>query len=105
MVEHVNDDNFEKKINVDGVVVLDVYAEWCGPCKMLAPIIEELGSGDDNSDFKVFKLDSDKNKKTIEKYNITGLPTILFFKNGILKDKHVGFTTIDNLKGKINSIK
>jgi len=102
MVEHITDDNFEKKTSDSGVVVLDVYAEWCGPCRMLAPIIEELGK---DGSFKVYKLDADKNKKAVEKFNVTGLPTILFFKDGVLKDKHVGFTTINGLKEKINAIK
>jgi thioredoxin 1 len=69
---------------------------------MLAPVLDELSKGDE---CRVLKLNSDENKETVNKFGVTSLPTILFFKDGELKDKHVGFTTMDLLKEKINNLK
>ncbi len=102
MVKNINDKNAEEEIKTTGVVVVDVYADWCGPCRMLSPVIDELSTSDE---YKVFKLDSDVNKDTVTKYGVSSLPTILFFKDGELKDTHVGFTTLEKLKEKIDLIK
>ena len=101
MVIYVNDKNIEEEVSSKGIVVLDVYADWCGPCKMLAPVIDKLS---DKVSHKVLKLDSDKNKVTVEKYGVSSLPTIIFFKDGKEIDRHIGYASLEFLLNKIEKI-
>ena len=94
MVEELNTNNFDEIIK-NGNVVIDCYAVWCGPCKMLAPIIEEISGELDNYTF--YKLDVDRNEDIARRYGIMSIPTLLVFKNGELKEKLVGFKTKDEL--------
>ncbi len=80
----------------DGLVMVDFWAEWCGPCRMIAPVVEDISQEEDN--VKVCKLNVDENPGTAFKYNISGIPTLLFFKDGKQVDQVVGFTSKDNLK-------
>ncbi len=73
----------------DGVVVVDFFATWCGPCKMLAPIIEELKN--ERSEVKFVKIDVDENEDLAKQYGIMSIPSLLLFKDGKLVDKKVGF--------------
>lgn len=86
----ITDDSFEQEvIQSDKTVVVDFWATWCGPCKMIAPILEEIA--DEMQDqVKVTKLDVDSNAKTAGKYNIMSIPSLLFFKNGEVVDQVVG---------------
>lgn len=78
----ITDDSFESEVlNADLPVLVDFWAEWCGPCKMIAPILEEI-SKDYGNKLKVVKLDIDDNKATPELYGIRGIPTLMLFKNG-----------------------
>ena len=88
-VMEINDDNFLSIINTKGKVLVDCYANWCGPCKMLAPIIEEISC--EYSDVKFYKLDVDSSSLVTSKYNIMSIPTLLFFKDGNLESTSVGF--------------
>jgi len=85
----VTDENFEEILNGDKPVVLDFWAEWCGPCRMVGPIIEELAT-DYEGRVIIGKVDVDDNDEITAKYGIRNIPTILFFKDQQLVDKLVG---------------
>ena len=83
--------NFEEEIlNGEITAIVDFYAEWCGPCKMMSPIIDEIAT--ENPNIKVAKINVDENEELAAKYNIMSIPTIIIFKNGEIKDKFVGVT-------------
>tara|TARA_B100000579_G_C22599213_1_gene741830 strand:+ start:48 stop:371 length:324 start_codon:yes stop_codon:yes gene_type:complete len=82
--------NFDNEVKQASIpVVVDVYATWCGPCKMIAPIMKEI-AGDFEGRVKVGKLDADVEQKIAADYQVRGLPTVLFFKNGEVADSQVG---------------
>jgi len=86
----VTDSNFEAEIEKhEGLAVVDFWATWCGPCRMIGPIIDQLAV-DYAGKAKVAKLDVDSNIKTASKFNVRSIPTILFFKDGKLVDQVVG---------------
>ncbi len=72
-----------------GLAVVDFWAEWCGPCRAIAPVIEKLGE-DYRGKVKVLKLDTDQNPATMTQFNVRSIPTILFFKDGQLVDRVIG---------------
>ncbi|MEP7384793.1 MAG: thioredoxin [Gemmatimonadota bacterium] len=87
----VTDENFATEIEgAEGLAVVDFWAEWCGPCRMVGPIVDQLAAEYDGK-AKVTKLDVDANQKTAMKYNVRSIPTILFFKDGKLVDTVIGF--------------
>lgn len=103
MLNHVNDNNFEEEVlKSSGVVVVDFYATWCGPCKMLAPVLEELSQEVSNA--KIVKIDVDENPVTANMYKVVNIPTIKIFKDGELVDTKVGFQPKDNLKEAIEEV-
>jgi thioredoxin 1 len=86
----VTDQDFETEIEKhDGLAVVDFWATWCGPCRLIAPILEQLASEYEGK-AKVAKLDVDSNVHTATRFNVRSIPTILFFKNGKLVDQVVG---------------
>lgn len=86
----VKDDNFATEIEgYEGLAVVDFWATWCAPCRMIAPMVEQLAT-DYAGKAKVAKLDVDTNQQTAAKYNVRSIPTILFFKDGKLVDQVVG---------------
>lgn len=87
---NITDDSFETEVlQSDKLVLVDFWATWCGPCKMIAPILEEIAS--EMSDrVKVTKMDVDSNKVVAGKFNIMSIPSLLFFKNGKMVDQIVG---------------
>lgn len=91
MARELNSNEFQNEVlNSKEVVLVDFSAVWCGPCKMLAPIVEEL-STEMEGKAKVFKVDVDKSGDVAQKYNIMSVPTVMIFKNGEVVDKVVGF--------------
>ncbi|HHB12584.1 MAG TPA: thioredoxin TrxA [Chromatiales bacterium] len=89
-IVHVSDDSFEQEVlKSDKPVLVDFWAEWCGPCKMIAPILDEIAEEYDGR-LKVAKLDIDDNPQTPPKYGIRGIPTLMLFKNGEVEATKVG---------------
>ncbi len=83
MVEEINDKDFvEKVLNSKIPVLVDFWAQWCGPCRMLTPIIEELAKEYDEQKIKIYKLNVDENPQIAAKYGIMAIPTVIIFKDG-----------------------
>ena len=104
MALEVNDANFEEVVlQSDKLVIVDFWAEWCGPCRMVAPVVEEL-SNDYADQLIVAKVDVDSNPGTASKYGIRNIPTLLFIKGGVVVDKHVGAAPKTTLAAKVESL-
>lgn len=100
----VNDSNFEEQVlQSDKPVIVDLWAEWCGPCKMVGPIVDEIGKEYEGK-VVVAKLDVDGNPQIPTKYRVRNIPTILFFKDGELKDKQVGAVPKNTLLQKLKPL-
>ncbi|HDI7288339.1 TPA: thioredoxin [Staphylococcus aureus] len=91
----VTDADFDSKVE-SGVQLVDFWATWCGPCKMIAPVLEELAA-DYEGKADILKLDVDENPSTAAKYEVMSIPTLIVFKNGQPVDKVVGFQPKENL--------
>lgn len=103
-VLEITDANFEEEVaNSSTPVLVDFWAEWCGPCRMLAPTIEEL-SEEYKDKIKVGKLDTDNNRDTAIKFGISAIPTVILFNNGEVAQKLVGLTAKKDLKAAMDSL-
>jgi len=104
MTLEVNDSNFDELVlKSDKPVVVDFWAEWCGPCRMVGPIIEEI-SNEYTGRALVLKCDVDSNPGVAARYGIRNIPTILFFKDGKIADKQVGAVPKSNFVSKLNAL-
>jgi thioredoxin len=98
----VTDANFAEEIEGgEGLRMVDFWATWCGPCRMVAPIVEELASEYSDKGLRVGKLDVDSNPSVTTRFRVTSIPSILFFKDGELVDKVVGAVPRPHLEEKI----
>ena len=100
----LTDDNFEDEVlESDQPVLVDFWAEWCGPCKMLEPVVEELADEYDGQ-AKIGKLDVDANQQVAMDYNIRSIPSLLFFKGGEVEEQVVGVASKKKLADKLDEL-
>ena len=103
LINHVKDDTFEPEVlQADKPVLVDYWAEWCGPCKMIAPILDEVAKQYEGK-LKIAKLNIDQNQATPPKYGIRGIPTLMLFKNGNVAATKVGALSKSQLTAFIDS--
>ena len=103
LIKHVSDASFDSDVlRTDGPVLVDYWAEWCGPCKMIAPILDDLSS-EYNGKLQIAKMNVDENSETPAKYGIRGIPTLMLFKNGAVVATKVGALSKSQLAAFIDS--
>ncbi|MCE2746179.1 MAG: thioredoxin TrxA [Burkholderiales bacterium] len=103
LIKHVSDASFDSDVlKTDGPVLVDYWAEWCGPCKMIAPILDDLSS-EYQGKLKIAKMNVDENSETPAKYGIRGIPTLMLFKNGAVVATKVGALSKSQLAAFIDS--
>lgn len=102
LIKQFNDDNFDAEI-AHGVVLVDFYADWCGPCRMLAPVIEDLAQ-EMKGKVTVAKVDTDQSVSVASKYEVTSIPTLILFKNGEPVKRVVGLKDLDSLRKMVNEV-
>ena len=96
-VKTITSENFEAEVlNAKEPVLVDIWAPWCGPCKMLSPIVDEVAEEADG--FSVAKINADENPDLVNKFHVMSIPTLLVFKNGEVVNKSVGLITKDEVK-------
>lgn len=102
-IVHVTDETFEEDVlKADGPVLVDYWADWCGPCKMIAPILDEIAE-EYSGRVRVAKLNIDENPNTPPKYGIRGIPTLMLFKNGSVEATKVGALSRSQLAAFLDS--
>jgi thioredoxin 1 len=102
-LSHITDDSFDQDVlKASGPVLVDFWATWCGPCKMIAPVLDELAE-EYAGKLKICKMDVDANPNTAPKFNVKGIPTLILFKNGEIAGKKVGAMSKSQLAAFIDS--
>ena len=103
-VSEVNDSSFEKEVlQSEQPVLVDFWAAWCGPCRALAPVVDEIAGGHQGK-LKVMKMDVDANSATPSRYGIRGIPALLLFKDGKVADQIVGYVPKDTIERSISKV-
>lgn len=103
-ISALSNDNFETTIKDSGTPVLvDFWAPWCGPCKAIAPILEEIAE-EMAGKVKIYKVDVDESQEVAARYNIRAIPTLIVFKNGSVVDQMIGMTSKSDLKSKLSAL-
>lgn len=100
-LKYLNDDNFQSEI-AKGVTLVDFYADWCGPCRMIAPIVEELATKM-NGKAKIAKVDIESAQQVTANFGVTSIPTIIIFKDGEEVSRVVGLKNLETLENLVNS--
>ena len=95
----VTKENYQKEINEQGIVIVDFYATWCGPCMMLSPILEEL-----SEKYKICKINVDEEQELAMSNKIMSIPTVYFYKDGELKNKFVGYKTKEEIESILKTL-
>lgn len=93
---HVTKENFKDVVNQDKTVLLDFWANWCGPCRMLAPVLEQLAEEDEN--IVIGKIDVDVEEELAAQFQISSIPSLFVFKNGKVENKTLGFQSLEALR-------
>ena len=97
-IVHITEDNFDTEVLKSGTPVLvDFWAEWCGPCKMIAPVLDQIAT-EYKGKLRIAKVDVDSNQATAMRYGVRSIPTLMLFKNGVVEAQQVGMLSKDNLK-------
>lgn len=99
-ITHAKDETFNNELQVDVPVLVDFYADWCGPCRMLAPILEDINS--ERNNVKIIKVNVDEAQKISQQFGIMSIPTLMVFKNGKEVSKRVGLCSKDEIMDMIN---
>ncbi len=92
MIKHISDEKEFYELIKENECIVDFYADWCGPCKMLIPVLEEMDFTD------VIKVNVDEYPEIAQKFGIMSIPSLLFFKNGLEQDREIGYRGIDEIK-------
>ena len=101
MLKHINNKDEFISNTANGTVLVDFFANWCGPCKMLAPVLEKLA--DEMPEIDILKIDVDAVPDVAKDYGIMSIPTLILFKEGVETDKQVGYMNLDQLKSFVKS--
>ena len=101
-VLHLENENFSEIVN-NGLILVDFYAEWCGPCKMLGPVLEEVSN--ELTDINIVKINVDEHGELAQKYGVMSIPTLILFKDGKEIDKSIGFMPKEDIIEFINKNK
>lgn len=100
-IVNVSDQSFKSEVEGQGTVLVDFWAPWCGPCKMIAPVLEELDS-EIGDQLKIAKVNVDDNPESAARFGVMSIPTLIIFKNGEPVDKVIGFQSKDALKNVVS---
>lgn len=101
-ITELTDDNYKSFVSKEGLVLVDVWASWCNPCKLISPIVDQI-SNEFYEKVSVGKLEADKNRETLGELGVRNIPTILLYKNGEVVDKSVGAISKEKLTEMINN--
>lgn len=104
MSEILNESNFDEVLKNNKNLVVDFFAEWCGPCKMLGPLIDEIAEEYQGQDVKIVKINIEESPSLAQKFNVMSVPTVIYFQSGEIKETTMGLTPKDQIKERIDNL-